>query len=241
MGVSIYIKRALNRLGYDLKKYNLVSSHLARRMQLLKHHRVDVLFDVGANVGQYAAQMREIGYLGRMVSFEPLPEAYQALTTRAKHDATWEAVNLALGDVDTTATINVAGNSQSSSLLAMLPRHAAFAPDSAYVDEVEVTVRQLDGIYKDYYRLGEQVYLKLDVQGYEQNVLKGASLFLQHVVGVQMEMSLVALYEGERLIDEMIRYMDAEGFKLMSIEPGVCDPQSGQMLQADGVFFRTEA
>lgn len=239
MGITLHIKRVLHALGYDLKKYNLVSSYLARRMQLLNHHGIDVLFDVGANAGQYASQMREIGYTGRIVSFEPLPEAYQALTSRAKRDPKWEAVNIALGDTDSTATINVAGNSQSSSLLAMLPRHASFAPDSAYVGEVDVTVRRLDQIYGAHYQTGERVYLKLDVQGYEQKVLQGAADFLQHVVGVQLEMSLVALYEGERLIDEMIRFMGEQGFKLMSIEPGVCDPKSGQMLQADGVFFRS--
>ena len=199
------------------------------------------MLDVGAFAGQYVRELRTHGYRGRVVSFEPLAEARGQLCASAAEDPDWSVLDVALGDVDGISSLNVAGNSYSSSLLEMRSEHRQAAPGSAYVGRQEVRVVALDSVFASYRRPGDRVYLKVDAQGYEDRVLAGAASSLAAIQGVQLEMSLVTLYEGQMLYREMIQLMDAHGFSLMSLEPGFFDPASGRLLQMDGVFFRAPA
>jgi len=208
-------------------------------MHLLRSNRIDLVFDVGANFGQYATSLRECGYRGRIVSFEPLTSAFSRLEANAKADPLWEVVNIGLGDRDERATINIAGNSQSSSLLEMLPAHLKSAPVSAYVGKEEITVSRLDSVFSKYHRRGDRTFLKLDAQGYERKILEGASRSLTDIQGIQLEMSSEPLYSDEMPYLEMLGYLAGIGFTLASIEPGFGDPESGRMLQMDGIFFRS--
>lgn len=97
---------------------------------------------------------------------------------------------------------------------------------------------RLDSIFQDYYQPGDRAYMKIDVQGYEKHVIEGAEAVLDSIVGVQMEVSLVPLYEEEELIGETIKSMSDKGYILMGLEPGFFDRTTGQLLQADCIFFR---
>jgi FkbM family methyltransferase len=233
------LKTWLRKAGFEVTRYTPTSSPVARRMHLLETNGIDLVFDVGANAGQYAASLRECGYGGRIVSFEPLTSAFSRLEASAKADPLWEVVNSGLGDRDERATINVAGNSQSSSLLDMLPAHLKSAPVSAYIGKEEITVSRLDSIFSKYHRQGDRTFLKLDTQGYERKILEGASLSMKDILGIQVEMSIEPLYSNEMPYLEMLGYLAGMGFTLASIEPGFGDPVSGRMLQMDGIFFRS--
>ena len=76
------------------------------------------------------------------------------------------------------------------------------------------------------------------MQGYEQQVLEGATGILPQVKGIQLEMSLVPLYQGELLFREMLDYMNNLGYSLHWLKPTITDPNTGQMLQLDGIFFK---
>lgn len=211
-----------------------------RGATLLTRYGIDVVLDVGANAGQYARALRRMGYRGRIVSFEPLSSARRKLRANARGIRGWQVVDLALGDFDGRSTIHVAGNSQSSSLLEMLPQHVAAAPESAYVANEEIEVRRLDSIFGDYCQPSERCFLKLDVQGFERAVLRGAAQTLPRCLGVQLEMSLLPLYGGETLFQEMLDVMAGHGFCLMSLANGFADPSTGRLLQVDGVFYRLD-
>jgi FkbM family methyltransferase len=235
------VRKLLKKMERDLVAYHYTTHPVARRMHLVHAHGVSLILDVGANAGQFGREMRELGYRGRIVSFEPLKAAYAQLRHAAKGDALWATYNYGIGSNDGTANINVAGNVQSSSLLAMLPRHLRSAPESLYRGSEEIVVRKLDSVLPEVEIGDEVVYLKSDTQGYEAEVLKGGEETLKRAVGVQMELSLVPLYEGETLLADMIQEMDARGFQIMSLEPAFADPVSGQLLQVDGIFFRAVA
>ncbi len=209
-----------------------------RRIQLLNHYGINLVFDVGANIGQYASDLRRMGYNGRIVSFEPLTSAYKSLRERSSKDELWETVHCALGDYDGISEINIAANSQSSSLLSMTSTHVQAAPDSGYVGTEDVVLSRLDTILEAFKDEHERLFVKIDAQGYEAKILDGASEVLPLIEGFQVEASLVPLYEGESLIEEMIVMMRKLGFVLVSIEPGFSDVQTGVMLQADLIFFR---
>ena len=233
------LKTWLRKAGFEVERYRPASSPVARRMHLLASNRIDLVFDVGANVGQYASSLREGGYRGRIVSFEPLTSAFSRLQANAKGDPHWEVVNMGMGDRDERATINIAGNSQSSSLLDMLPAHVKSAPVSAYVGKEEITVSRLDSVFSRYHRPGDRTFLKLDAQGYERKILEGASASMAEILGIQLEMSIEPLYSNEMTYLEMLGYLAGLGFTLASIEPGFSDPVSGRMLQMDGILFRS--
>ena len=237
------LKRALRKFllkrGYDFSRISPHSHPLARRRQILDEARINLVLDVGANTGQYARQLRrEIGYTGRILSFEPQEVAFRTLQANAEGDGAWGVFHLGLGDVETTMEINVAGNSYSSSFLEMLPAHLASAPESRYVGRETIQVRTLDALFPSLCRPGDQVYLKMDTQGFESRVLRGAEGSLDRIAIIQMELSLVPLYEGEMLFHQMCAHMKSKGFHLVAIEPGFCDPASGELLQVDGIFRR---
>lgn len=231
------IRTLIRGYGYDVIKYNYRSNPLARRIKLMSHYKIDLVFDVGANIGQYATHLRTLGYRGRVVSFEPLTSAYRLLVSLANKDPLWETVNIALGDQDGKTEINIANNSQSSSILDMLPSHTNSAPESAYVGKEEINIRKIDTIIDEYRRSDNKLYLKIDAQGYEKTVIKGAINSLDKITGIQLEVSLIPLYKGEALLADMIDYMSTQGYTLMSLEPGHGDPSTGQLLQVDCIFF----
>jgi FkbM family methyltransferase len=235
------VQDGLRRLGYEVHAYTpgpVLSDEDVRRVKLLRSEGIDAVLDVGANAGQYAQRLRAAGYTGRIVSFEPLAEAFAALQRAAAADPRWDARRLALGDADGEGAIHVAANSWSSSLLDMGERHLASAPESAYISTEQVATARLDTIWDDVVGAEERPFLKLDVQGFELHVLRGASARLDRLVGVQAELALVHLYEGDSLWRDVVAYLDSHGFELAGLEPGFEDPQTGRMLQVDGIFLR---
>jgi FkbM family methyltransferase len=200
-----------------------------------------VVLDVGANTGQFAEKLRDAGFHGRIVSFEPSTAAHSTLSKRARRDANWViAPRMALGDYDGTTTLNLAGNSASSSVLSMLPSHVNADPKSWYVGSEPVDVRTLDSVSAGLVSANERVFLKLDVQGFEHKVLQGAERFLARVAGIQIELSLVPLYDGEHLFHPMLHDLEERGYEIWSLTPGFVDPNTGRLLQVDAVFFRNE-
>lgn len=231
-----YIRKLLQKLGYDICRF---TPPVIWRRRLLAEFRIDTVLDVGANAGQFAKQlMHDIGYEHRIISFEPLTSAFAALTEHAKDTPRWTVCNVALGDVDGTCEMHVAGNSYSSSLLDMLPSLLHSAPEAEYVNTEAVTIRTLDSVFDDYCDATNEIYLKIDTQGYEMNVLRGAANSLRHIDTVQMEMSLTPLYDGEMLFVELYQYMTSMDYALVGIEPAFIDKDTGRLLQVDGVFHR---
>ncbi|MCA2684694.1 MAG: FkbM family methyltransferase [Microcystis sp. M038S2] len=236
------IKKLSRSLGVDLKRYNVQTSEAAKMQRLLAYHNIDLVFDVGANIGQYAKLLRELGYSGRIVSFEPLSSAYSQLKAVSKKEPLWEiAPQTAIGNQEGEITINIAGNSQSSSALPMLDAHLESAPESAYSGSETVKLSRLDTIAKDYIKSEtKSIFLKIDVQGLEKQVIEGATAILPLVKGIKLELSLVPLYEGQVLFKEMIDIIEKLGYELYGIEPGFTAEKTGRMLQMDGIFFKPD-
>jgi FkbM family methyltransferase len=231
------VRRLLQRLGVDVVPYKPTRHPLSRRHFLFARHGIDCVVDVGANSGQYGHFLRRIGYRGRIVSFEPLSSAFASLRAAAAGDGAWEVRNAALGEAEGSVTLNVSENSESSSILAMLPGHLSAHPTSRYIGTETVPVTTLASVLGGL-TPSRGTFVKVDTQGYERNVILGAGPALERVEGVQLEMSLVPLYADEWLMPEMINFMKERGFVLMSLEPGTSDPETGQLLQTDGLFFR---
>ncbi len=238
MSIKHFARRCLWRAGLDVRRFDPRVSE-AQLVRQLFVHQIDVVFDVGANVGQFARKLRDAGFPGRIVSFEPSTAAHSALSKHARHDANWIIPpRMALGDHDGTIILNLAGNSASSSVLPMLPSHVRAAPESRYIGSESADLRTLDSVAAEFATDTERIFLKLDVQGFEYKVLQGAERFLRRIAGIQLELSLVPLYDGEHLFHPMFHDFEARGYEMWHLFPGLVDLDTGRLLQLDAVLFR---
>lgn len=235
------VKQAIRRYGYDLRPFTPVSSDSSLLITILRHHEINLVFDIGANNGVYAGHLRSIGYKGRIVSFEPLKSAYEALTAAARKDCSWEvAMRSAIGATDSEVEIHIAANSQSSSILDMLDAHLSAAPESIYIGLEKVPLRKLDTLAPQFLTDDSVLCIKVDTQGYEEYVLSGAVDTLSRAIVLQLELSLVQLYAGQKLMPDIVSILKKMGFNLWGMIPVFADPDSGRMLQVDGIFCRAD-
>jgi FkbM family methyltransferase len=233
------IKKILKTFGVLVKRYPDLD--LSRRYKLVNYHSIDIILDIGANSGQFGLQMRDIGYTDTIISFEPLKTAYNELIRKSPGDKKWFKYNFALGNEEGMALINISKNSYSSSLLQILPLHLNGDPDSEYIGQEEIEIRKLDSVFKSVCLGKKHIMVKIDTQGYEMKVLEGSASSLPFITLLQIEMSLVQLYEGEILYNRMFEFLQSKGFELWSVENGFYDMKTGRLLQFDCIFYNTNA
>jgi FkbM family methyltransferase len=232
------VKQLVRRLGYEVVGRSALLTVAGLRASLIEALSVSVVLDVGANTGQFAIALREMGYVGRIISFEPLSSAFDKLRTTASLDGRWQVLNTALGDTDGVVEINIAGNSQSSSILSMMRTHSDAAPESSYIGSERVKAARLDSLWSDLKIDKQGVFLKIDTQGFEPQVIAGAVASLSRVAMIQLEVSLTHLYEGDVLFSDLYATLRRFGYHLIALEPAFVDPDSGVLLQGDAIFVR---
>lgn len=229
----------LRRFGLHLVRLNGLPSE--RRAMLLRHHRIRTVVDVGANNGAYGVALRGAGYSGKIISFEPTADAYRALAARAEADPFWTAIKSAIGEVEGEVMINVAANqAASSSLLPMLNVHSQSAPESRFVSSEKVDLATLDQALDGLLRPDERLFLKIDTQGYEEMVLKGAPEVLKQVELIECELSFIPLYEGQLCFTEMLSMLKDLGYSPIQFVPGFTNPLTGHCFQVDGIFCKSQ-
>jgi FkbM family methyltransferase len=223
------IKRLLGDL---LRKagYQAVPKAILRELGLVLHlrelfqsQRIDAVFDVGANCGQFYRLVRNHAqFKGTVLSFEPIPELHRALSDMSRADPKWHVFPFALGVADEKLTINVMKVDSLSSFLAPDLDYTQYFRNVNKPQRQElVHVKRLDdicaGLCREY--SVERPYLKLDTQGYDLNVLKGGTASLERFVALQTEASVLALYKDMPNWRQVIDYLGGVGFELSGVFP----------------------
>jgi FkbM family methyltransferase len=226
-------RRLARRWGVDLQRFPQRGSVA----YLLRDRNIDLVLDVGANIGQTGERLRDAGYRGRIHSFEPLKTAFVELEARCTRDPKWECSNFALGEAEGESQIHVARHSVYSSFLRS--SDAAHAIDTMATQDATETVRirRLDACWQELGCEGHSIWLKIDTQGYERSVLMGGSDCLEKVGAVQLEMSVRPLYEGQPTYIDMLQFMERLGYRIGGLEAG-WNASSGEMLEFDCLFIR---
>jgi FkbM family methyltransferase len=206
----------------------------AARLDLIGELGVSLVLDVGANAGQYASRLRTDGYTGEIISFEPLHDAFARLEDTASDDPRWQARRLGLTERNGRAELNVSANSYSSSLLPISEMCIEAAPDAAFIRTEEVEMATLDSLDLP----DRPTLLKIDVQGYEPQVIRGARRLLSRVVLLELELSLVSLYEGQELAPEVCELVRETGFVPVALDVAFSHPVTREILQLDVLFRR---
>lgn len=231
-------RRILNPVGLDLVRFQPSTSFAASRLDLLNGKEINLVLDVGAHSGYYGRQLRLYGYRGRIVSFEPVAEAFSRLVEEARDDALWECKRLALGESERDAELSVSGNDLlSSSFLEMTDLMTDAEPNAAYIGSEVVKMAALDSLGPSLIGRSERVFLKIDVQGLELEVLRGAEASMRQVHAIEIELTLLPLYVGQPLLTDVVQYLHELDFDLIALEDGF-RTKYGTLLQLDGLFGR---
>lgn len=231
-----FVRRSLNRAGIEISRDPLIG-RVVRLCELLS---ITAVIDIGANEGQFGRDLRALRFPGRLVSLEPLGAPFDRLAGLAEGDATWTVVRAAVSAEPGSLTVYVAGNSVSSSVLPMLAAHSDAEPSSSYVGEEVVPATTVDQIVAEHDLDPTTSYLKVDVQGFESAVLDGAASTIRQFAAVQLELSMIPLYQGQALMSELTDRMAALGFDLWILMPEFSDRATGRTLQCDGVYVRRD-
>lgn len=229
------VRRVLRRFDLEIVR---TDTEWRSRSWILERRAVDCVLDVGANTGQYASTLRNEGWAGPIVSFEPAATVHAELSATAKADPLWTTRRSALADAEGEQVLQIAGNTYSSSLLPMAELHSKAAPESEIVGTEIVPVERLDQIIDQVAPGARRILLKVDVQGGELAVLRGAAGTLDRVVVIEAELSLAQLYEGQPRILEVCDWLADRGFVLVDLEPVFRHADTGRLLQLDGRFVR---
>lgn len=225
------IRKVTRHWGYDLVPFD--SDFIALQKSIFR--RIDLVVDVGANTGQYAERIRQLGYAKSIISFEPGIDPYRHLAASARRGGSWTSRQVALGEGPGSAVLHVTANGMSSSLRQPLEAHVGADKGVRVVDSYEVAVATLDSELA--HAEGDSLWLKLDVQGHELDVLRGGPATLSRSVAIQVEMSFVQLYAHQASWLELVSHLLEKGFVLCHLEPGFVDRRTGVLQQADGLFL----
>ncbi|WP_405775494.1 FkbM family methyltransferase [Streptomyces sp. NBC_01390] len=208
-----------------------------RRRVLLRD--IDMVIDGGANGGQYAKWIRQCGFRGEIISFEPASETFAVLSEAAQSDDAWHCHNVALGPEDGQVLLNLTRTSLGSSLFRRTELHSRMWPDDVEAGAELVPLRSLRSLWDELGCENRRVYLKLDVEGAELSVLKGAGPLLDRVALLELELPLVDMHHDVPTFGDMLNFLTARGFSMVALEQNHSgDDETGQMLMIDGIFRR---
>jgi len=199
----------------------------------------DVVLDIGANEGQFASKLRAAGYRGRIVSFEPQAQPYAALARKTSADENWECHQMALGAGTGELTMHVSGSSVSSSLYPIGKRHVQLMPESLEVKSEAVRSERLDDwTARRSDILAGNLFVKIDVQGYEAPLLRGASRVLRVAKAVYIELIFAELYDGQSKYHDVMRLLEEAGLRFFALMDVNACPKTDEFLWADALFVR---
>lgn len=237
------LRSALNRCGFDIVRMkNLHQDHAQHLRNVLASRSIDCVIDVGANVGQYGAFLRGIGYEGHIVSFEPARSVFGALAAKARDDPKWTCHNVALGDREETKTLNVYGGTQFSSFLKVTDYAKGVWSDLDTVAPEQVPVARLDALFPVIKKAtgATSVMLKIDTQGYDHVVFEGARGCLGNVAVLQSEVSFIPVYDGSVSGYDLLAAFHREEFFVSGMYP-INRDASLAVIEFDCVLVRRSA
>jgi FkbM family methyltransferase len=232
------IRKALRALAYARDRRTLsrgVVASLEHSVVLRSLPPAGTILDIGANKGQFILEAVKWHPGANLIAFEPL-ESERALMEYALAGLSRLTIHpVALGHEDTTAPFHVSSSADCSSILEQTPLQAETFPGTQNAAQVEIPVRRLDHVL-DRSVLAGPVICKIDVQGFELNVLRGFGSLLDAVDYLIVELTNIPFYEGAPNSADVVAFLAARSFKILGIYDMYIE--RGVSLQADFLFGR---
>jgi FkbM family methyltransferase len=227
------LRRALRERGWELRRLP-TEPEVPNADRWLRALGIATVLDIGANVGQFAAEARRLFPTASIISFEPLADCYEQLVAAGARLGHFRAHHLAIGAEAGQVTMNRSEFSQSSSLRTMAALHRDAFPFTAGSEPETVQVARLDDLEL---ALADPLLVKIDVQGFEDQVLEGGSRTVGRAAAVLVETSYVPLYDGGPLFADIATTMHDLGFGYGGARGVLFDPRDGRPLQENSIFL----
>lgn len=196
---------------------------------------VNQILDIGANEGQFAKKIRNYFQNTKIDSFEPIIDCYKILVDKFKNDINFKGHNFALGNSNEKQIMNINASFVSSSILQMTDIHHQNYPNTDKSVEKEISVRRLDDL-ENIVTATSKILMKIDVQGFELNVLIGAVNTLKLVEVIIIEVMYETLYDGQSTFDDLNDFLKAHNFVFSGIYDQELSPLNGKPIFADLIY-----
>jgi len=238
------IQKVFQSAGLELVRYppgdEAQSRNILRRT--LKDLSINCVFDVGANRGQYGLLLRDYGYSGQIFSFEPVRANFEALAERAAKAGPWTCFHYALGAAKGTAEINVTEEDVFSSFLTPSEDSKKRFPRNRVTCTETVTIKRLDTVLPECISGMDspRIYLKMDTQGFDLEVLAGASGVISRILALQSELSFRPIYNEMPSYLDSLKVFMANGFRVVDFIPVSRDRDGLSVVEMDCVLVRAE-
>lgn len=242
MGLLQKVNTVLGKSGFVVARKRTENTYLQRlRRACLAQSRVGALVDVGANDGTWSQDARVRGFQGPVVSVEPQSQEVSKIKALIGSDPRWWVFAGGAGREESTLTLHVSKDSVSSSLLGNTA-DAVKHMSPGVASEVSETVRvaPLDTIIAETCGSFENGWLKIDAQGFEGEVLAGATETLRRCAAVEIELLGFPMYEGQAPMGYLTAELSAAGFHLFTVDHIAYNDKYGTFLACDALFVRPE-
>lgn len=226
------IQKALNKLGYEIKKKDCWTTY-----SWLVNEGIGTVLDIGANKGQFTTHIHSLLPDAHIYSFEPLKSCFSELKHTMSCIQGFSCFNFALGEENGNHTIYHNEFSPSSSMLPIEELHRIAFPITRNYREEIIDVRRLDDV-ADSLKLTDNILIKIDVQGFEDKVIRGGEKTIKCAKILIVETSFEPLYQGQLLFNSIYSMLTALGFVFKGTEQPLRHPKDGRILQCDSIFFR---
>jgi FkbM family methyltransferase len=230
--INDLIKKFFKGFGLDVRRIPPYQIY-----DWLKEEQIRTIIDIGANEGQFARRINKLLPDAKIYSFEPLKQCRQKMKLMLGNIAKISIFPYAIGDKNGMVQMYKSTFTPSSSLLPMEKLHEDLFPYAKYNTIETVEIKKLDDAVQDLY-MDKNILIKIDVQGYEDRVLKGGDGIIDKTRLVIIETSFKSLYKGQLLFNDIYSILHRKGFKFFGAEDRIRDPINGSTLQFDSVFIK---
>lgn len=218
--------------GFEILPNDIRNSIQSYLKFLFKKSSINLVIDIGANKGQYSSMITNIGYSNDIVLIEPLDKEWMYLKNLVKTKKNWILYDkVGIGSKIENLKINYTSNSVSSSFL--MPKNNMI--NYEVIDKQNVHIITLEYLLAELNINNKNIFLKIDAQGFEYEIIKGARNILDKILYVQLELSIVTLYENEHDYKYITNYMNDLGFKEIFIFPGILNDNS-EVIQLEIIY-----
>jgi FkbM family methyltransferase len=200
--------------------------------------KIETVLDIGANTGHFALAINDLFPAAKVYSFEPLPECFEELRIKVKHIPNIQVFNIALGNHSGSLEFRRNAHSVSSSFLEMTNIHKSAFPETSKSELTEVMIERLDDFVQEL-KITSSLLVKIDVQGFEDQVLTGGIQTICQAKLIIIETSFCTLYEKQPLFDDIYAILKSHNYLYAGALESLHDPKSGRVLQEDSIFIKS--